>query len=134
MISNMENLLINKNPDLIYFPIVNLNYETGLCEISGESYMEETYKFYEPVINWLNKYVSEKKTITFNFKLTYFNTSSSRFILEILDILKKHQLNGGEVTVNWYYKKNDPDILIEINDFIEESGIEIKTLPFDLIK
>lgn len=130
----MENLLINKNPDLIYFPIVNLNYETGLCEISGESYMEETYKFYEPVINWLNKYVSEKKTITFNFKLTYFNTSSSRFILEILDILKKHQLNGGEVTVNWYYKKNDPDILIEINDFIEESGIEIKTLPFDLIK
>jgi hypothetical protein len=127
----MENLYVNINPEQIYYPVINFNYETGICEISGESYMEETYKFYEPVITWLRNYTSEKRLIILNIKLTYFNTSSSRYILEIFDILKKHKANGGNVEVNWYYKKDDPDILTEINDFMDESGVEIAILTFD---
>lgn len=126
----MENLIININPELIYYPLVHFDAQTGVCEISGESYMEETYKFYEPVIKWINSYILEKKPIFLNFKLTYFNTSSSRFILEILDMLKKFKSQGGDVAVNWYYKESDPDILGEINDFMDEIGIEIKTISF----
>jgi hypothetical protein len=125
----MENLTINSNPEQVYYPSVSFNYKTGICEISGESYMEETYKFYEPVINWISNYASEKKPINFIIRLTYFNTSSSRFILEILDTLKKYKDTGGEVTISWYYKISDPDILSEINDFIEESGTEIQIIP-----
>jgi hypothetical protein len=127
----MENLKIKINPDQIYFPAINFNCETGICEISGESYMEETYRFYEPVLNWLNTYFLEKKPIIFNVKLTYFNTSSSRFILEILFKLKKYQLEGGDVIVNWYYKKQDADMLSEINDFVDETALEINTLFFN---
>jgi hypothetical protein len=127
----MENLYINISPDQIYYPIINFNYGTGLCEISGESYMEETHKFYEPVILWLRNFTAEKKPIIFNFKLTYFNTSSSRYILEMLDILKKHKENGGEIQIKWYYKKDDPDILMEIDDFSKEADIEIKVIPID---
>jgi hypothetical protein len=124
----MENLYLHVNPELVYYPVVNFDYKTGICEISGESYMEETYKFYEPVITWLQDYTSEKKPIVFNIRLTYFNTSSSRFILEILYILKQYQGNGGSVTINWYYKKDDPDILSEIHDFMDESGTSINIL------
>jgi hypothetical protein len=124
----MENLHININPELVYYPVINFNHQTGICEISGESYMEETYKFYEPVISWLVKFKSEKKPIILNVKLTYFNTSSSRFILEILDILKKYNDEGGSVEINWYYKMDDPDILAEINDFMDETGIHINIL------
>jgi hypothetical protein len=127
----MENLIINSNPALVYYPNVEFNSETGICEISGESYMEETYKFYGPLITWLMNYVTEKKPVVFNIKLTYFNTSSSRFILVLLDILKKFRDEGGKINVNWYYKKHDPDILSEINDFIEESNVEINTITFD---
>jgi hypothetical protein len=121
----MENLHVHISPELSYYPIINFYYETGLCEISGESYMEETYKFYEPVINWLRKYVTENRPVNLIVKLTYFNTSSSRFILEILLILKRHKENGRKVEVTWYYKSDDPDILSEIKDFMEESGLNI---------
>jgi hypothetical protein len=127
----MENLFVNINPELIYYPIINFNSKTGLCEISGESYMEETYSFYEPVITWLQNYIAEKKPIIFNIKLTYFNTSSSRFILEILHLLKNYLLEGGKVDLNWYYKNDDPDMLTEINDFMEEANVNINILPFD---
>lgn len=124
----MENLYINNNPDLVYYPVVDFNYNTGILEISGESYMEETYQFYGPVITWLTNYVAEKKPVTLNVRLTYFNTSSSRFIIVLFDILKKYKDEGGNVTINWFYKRNDPDILSEINDFIDETGIQINAI------
>ncbi len=121
----MKNLYININPELVYYPIVNFDGKTGICEISGESYMEETYKFYNPIIDWLKEYTTLNMSIALNIKLTYFNTSSSRFIIEILSLLKNYQKNGGEVTVCWFYNVNDSDMLTEINDFVEEVGIEI---------
>jgi hypothetical protein len=127
----MENLYINENPDLVYFPIVNFNYTTGICEITGESYMEETYKFYQPILNWLENYLLEKKSIEFNFKLSYFNTSSSRSILEIFSIIKKHLDTGGKAIVNWYYDVQDPDMVSEIKGFEEESGVPVKIIPLD---
>jgi len=127
----MESLYINNYPDLVYYPLVNFNYYSGVCEIMGESYMEETYKFYEPVIRWLKDYMQEKKPIEFNFKLTYFNTASSRFILEILDMLKSYQDNGGQVKVSWYYKREDPDMLLEIQGFEAETGLKITPVIFD---
>jgi len=63
----MESLYINNYPDLVYYPLVNFNYYSGVCEIVGESYMEETYKFYEPVIRWLKDYMQEKKTHRIQF-------------------------------------------------------------------
>jgi len=127
----MESLYINNYPDLVYYPLVNFNYYSGVCEIVGESYMEETYKFYEPVIRWLKDYMQERKPIEFNFKLTYFNTASSRFILEILDMLKSYQDNGGQVKVSWYYKREDPDMLLEIQGFEAETGLKITPVIFD---
>jgi hypothetical protein len=126
----MENLYLDIHPELIFFPVVDFNYETGICEISGESYMEDSFKFYEPVVKWLRQYTSEKKPVIFNIKVTYFNTSSSRFILEILDLLNTYKSEGNSAVVNWYYKKDDPDMLKEINDFIEETGMEITPITF----
>lgn len=126
----MNNLFINIHPNLLYYPQVHFDYQTGKCEISGESYMEETFKFYEPIVTWLRDYIAEGRTIDFNIKLTYFNTSSSRFILEIIDMLKAYKEKGGNVSVNWYYKEEDPDMLNEINDFMGETGMEINVIKF----
>jgi hypothetical protein len=127
----MNNLYINIDPELVYYPVVDFNYETGICEIKGESYMEETYKFYEPIINWLQDYVFDQKPIVLNIKLTYFNTSTSRFLLKMMDILRRYREAGGKVEINWYYKKEDPDIISEINDFKEDSGVDINILVMD---
>ena len=124
----MENLYLNIYPELVYYPIVDFNYLTGECVISGESYMEETYKFYLPVINWLKNYIAEKKSVVFTVKLTYFNTSSSRMLLEMLLILKQYKSEGGDIKIVWFYKSNDPDMLMDIESYIKETGLAIEAV------
>jgi len=127
----MNNLILDKIPGEPFFPKVNFNAQSGECEISGESYMENTYSFYLPVLEWLENYSTEvNKPVIFNFKLTYFNTSSSRSILEILQKLKEYKEKGGDVTVTWFYDEEDPDMKDEVEDFKVESEIEIKMIRF----
>lgn len=125
----MKSLVINAEPDSPYFPEVFFNAATGVCEISGESYMEEAYKFYLPLINWIKEYVlNEKRPLALNFRLIYFNTSSSRLILDILDILKKFRDEGHKIKVIWYFDPEDPDVKDEVEDFEIESGMDIKLI------
>jgi len=126
----MESLVINEVKGSPYFPFVHFNAETGVCEIRGESYMEETYKFYEPLIQWINDYMRQNKPLVMHFMLTYFNTNSSRLILDILDVFKKYRENGGHVDVYWHYDTKDPDMVEEIEDFMTESGLKINMVSF----
>ncbi len=122
----MKSLIIEAVPDSPYYPIVDFDIETGVCELSGESYMEEAYKFYQPLINWLKEYTQTgNKALEFNVRLTYFNTSSSRLILDMLDVIKRFQDSGGQAKVNWFYEKDDPDVKDEVEDFEMETGLKI---------
>ncbi len=127
----MNNIIIPANKETPYFPEVDFNYEKGICTISGESYMEDCYKFYNPLIDWLNQYCETKNAITFNFRLYYFNTQSSRMILKIFETLMRFKEKGGEVTINWYYYASDPDMVDEVEDFQNESGLEVNLIEIN---
>jgi len=107
-------------------PAVDFSATTGICSLEGESFLEETSNFYSPILDWLNDFVETKKDIIFNIKLTYFNTSTSKWILNILHTLKYYADNGGKVVVNWHYLEDDIDMSEEIDDYIMDSGIPIK--------
>ncbi len=130
----MKNIHIEGHHGTFFIPEVDFNADTGVCELSGESYLEDTGKFYTPLLKWLQDYfVKIKKPLTFNFKLTYFNTSSSKFIVEILSILKKYQDKGIPVTVNWYYDPDQEDVdeeIEEVEDFMAETGLKINLIPY----
>lgn len=108
-------------------PAIILDAKNEIFEIAGRSLPEDVSAFYEPVMNWLNDY-SEKpnsKTI-FNFKLTYFNTASSKVLLDILMKLEDIHNNGHEVLVKWYSPEDDEDM--------QEAGEEyadIVDVPFE---
>lgn len=126
----MENKIIKGSRGVYFIPTVNFSAETGVCELAGESFLEDTVEFYGPLIDWLKEYIKTGKSLTFNFKLTYFNTSSSRSILDILNLLKSHEKAGGEVTVNWHYDERDIDMEEEIEDYMIESELEINMIPY----
>ncbi len=118
--------MIKEVQDAPYYPVVNFDATKGICEISGESYMEETFKFYSPLLEWIKNYLADKsKPLTLNLKLTYFNTNSSRLIMDMLDIIKRSKDEGGKVVVNWYYDSADPDMIDEVEDFEMETGLDI---------
>ncbi len=119
----------DKNPDK---PEVHFNAETGICEITGESYMESTYTFFLPLMNWIDQYIKEVGgKIEFNVKLFYFNTSATKCLLDIFEILKRYEDKGGQVKVTWYYDSDDPDMKDEVKDFETESGLEIHVKEFE---
>lgn len=128
----MTNLEIKGESGVYFIPEVNLNATTGKCQIAGESYLEDTDEFYNNIITWLDTYINEvKQAIVFDFRLTYFNTSSSRSILNVLRVLKKYEDKGGSVTVNWYYPEDDDSIAEEAEDYIKDTGLKINMFAFE---
>ena len=82
----MENIYIEGSHTNFFVPTVEFNAETGVCVLSGESFLEDTNSFYEPLIKWLEIYCAEvKKPITLSINLSYFDTSSSKSILNLLN-------------------------------------------------
>lgn len=122
----MENLFIKGEKNTYFIPNVQLNAETGVCELSGESYLEDTFAFYQEIINWVREYCQTiNKPITLNISLTYFNTASSRSLLDVFLVLKEYRDGGGEVQINWYMQEWDDDMQQEVEDFSADSGLEI---------
>ncbi len=112
----MKNISIEAYTGDYFIPKVEFNAVTGICDIAGESLLEDTIGFYKPLVEWLEEYTATEKPLTFNFRLTYFNTSSSKRILDILQVLKKYSEKGGKVEVNWYIQ-GDSEIIEDIEDY-----------------
>ncbi len=125
----MDNLIIEEERDVFFIPSVKFDASTGVCEIAGESYLEDTVNFYKKLLSWLKEYKDLKKPLTFNFKLTYFNTSSSKGILDIMKLLKEFQ-NGTGATVSWHYPEDDEDNLEEAEDFIADTGLKMNLISY----
>lgn len=123
----MEPLLIEgtqKTPD------INFDPEKGLLEVKGRSIPENSIEFYKPLVDWLDEYSSSpaEKTLV-NVHLEYFNTSSSKCILDVFKKLEAIQKNKNEVFINWYYEEDDEDMLEAGEDY--ESIIRV---PFKMIE
>jgi hypothetical protein len=107
-------------------PSVFFNVKTGICEITGQSYQERALEFLESLLEHLELYTAKiGGPVTINFRLTYFNSGSSKRILHILDALKEYEKNNGSVVVNWYYDEEDLDMEELVNDFIQISKLKI---------
>ncbi len=117
----MNNLIVKASKTT---PEINFNFETGILCISGESYPENSKEFYAEPFQCINRAVEQKKELSFNFKLTYFNTSSSKIILDIIRLLNNYHLNGGKVILNWFYEEDDEDIYDSGVEFTD--GLELK--------
>lgn len=121
----MENIQFKGYKDVFYYPDIDFDAQRGICEISGESFIEDSVQFYTPYIEWIRNYLTNNQNLTINFKLTYFNTSSSKRILDILKLVKEFINKGREITVNWHFLIDDEDIMMEVEDFAIITGVEI---------
>jgi DNA polymerase III delta prime subunit len=110
-------------------PTVTLDKENNIFEISGRSLPEDVVAFYKPILEWLDEYKNDPLDLTvFNFKLEYFNTASSKLLLDVLLKLEDINNDGHEVLVKWHYPDDDEDM--------EEAGEEysdIVDVPFEQV-
>ncbi len=99
-------------------PSVHFDPETGVLELKGRSIPENALDFFHPLNEWLEEYKNNpKKETVVELRLEYFNTSSSKCILDFLRKLEKINGNNTDVKVNWYYEKDDEDMLEAGEDY-----------------
>ena len=107
-------------------PTVNFNATTGVLSLAGRSIPENSIEFYKPLLSWIEEYKSSQaEQTTLQIKLEYFNTSSSKCLL---DLFKKLESIGGKSTVEWFYENDDEDMLEAGEDY--EAIVHI---PFKMI-
>ncbi len=124
----MNTLIIN---DSVKTPSIIFTSENGILEIKGKSIPENSLEFYKPVYEWLDNYAQSPATNTeFRVRLEYFNTSSSKCLLDIFRKLESiHTLGKSKVVVCWFYDADDEDMMEAGEDYQA-----IVKVPFELNK
>lgn len=124
----MKNLKIEATK---YTPEISMDMNSGIISITGKSYPENTFEFYESMMKWINEYFNGKaqeKTII-NLEIIYCNSSSSRLFFDFFDLIE--EVNGNnKIEINWIYD--------EENESAREIGEDFKgdfeNLNFIIIK
>jgi hypothetical protein len=123
----MEPLLIEGTAKT---PNVKFEADQGFIEIKGRSIPENSIEFYKPLVDWLEDYSKTPAALTkVNIQLEYFNTSSSKCILDVFKKLEAIYKAKNEVIINWHYEEDDEDMLEAGEDY--ESIIRV---PFKMIE
>lgn len=108
-------------------PKIILDKTNKIFEISGRSLPEDSSEFYQPVLEWLGEYAKDPLPETiFDFKLEYFNTASSKLILDVLTALE----NIENAKIKWYFYEDDEDMEEAGEEFSELVDVEFELKPY----
>lgn len=122
----MNNLSIDKTQST---PAVSGDWARGILAMDGDSYPENSYDFFNAVIDWIEAYLdASDRPLRLDLRLVYMNTSSVKAMMDVFDLLEAAHQDGAQVQVNWYY---DPQ-----NERVAELAEEFKedcTFTFNII-
>lgn len=97
-------------------PGIQMDMDQGKIVLIGRSSPENSVQFYSPVMDNLRGEHNLTR-LEIDFKLEYFNTSSSKSIYDIVKELKNIQTRGVDIQINWYYEPMDDDMLEAGEDY-----------------
>ncbi len=113
-------------------PEVDFDFDKHRLRLKGESYPEDVAAFYGPVFEALDQYLRQlgDGACAFEFELIYFNSSSAKAIMSLLEKLDDVAAKSASVTINWYYDEED-DTMRELG---EEFGEDLGHAEFRIKK
>ena len=125
----MEPLVIQAKEDT---PGITMDPGAGKFEVTGKSLPEDVATFYAPVLEWLDNYKSDPlpKTVV-EFRLTYFNTASSKIIMDIMVKFEELMEAGNEVMIKWYYPDDDEDMQEAGEEYEELVEVPFEHIPYE---
>ncbi|HEX2936371.1 MAG TPA: DUF1987 domain-containing protein [Bacteroidales bacterium] len=109
-------------------PLVDFKV-SGELKLEGRSIPENPVGFYEPILKWVNDaYKLHLKDVVFTIKLEYFNTSSSKILMQLIRLLEKY-LDESSVKIIWHYNSIDQDMFESGKDYQS-----ITRIPFEFVE
>lgn len=122
-------------------PYVHFEPSNKMYLIRGKSMMENAAVFYTGIIDWLEKFektliknidaTSSPQNHRFVFRLDYFNTSSGKFLFEIVEIIDRiytriedynfsaDSPSSVKIQIEWHYHQED-EIMKAVGDEMQD--------------
>lgn len=126
----MESLQIEKTPNT---PYVHLDADTGKMEIKGRSVPENPLEFYSSLNDWIERFSAQaaERVLSMDVSLEYFNTSSSKCLLDVFKKIASIQKMGAAVEINWWCEEFDDDMIEAGKDYQDliDVPFNIKIIP-----
>ena len=102
-------------------PEITFSPDDNIFLIKGVSSPEDVRALYYPVIEWVNIFIDdimdgtlklygENAPVILKIDLSYFNSSSAKFLYDILSEMKRLSIAGVPFIVEWYYDNEDIDM------------------------
>ncbi len=107
-------------------PEIKFSPEDQSLVLSGRSIPENAVDFYRPVLDWAQQITKDFK-LTVQVQLEYFNTSSSKCLL---DLFKRLEVSEA-LEVLWYFDADDEDMLEAGEDYDHIVGVPFKFVEVD---
>lgn len=109
-------------------PQISYDSREHVLMITGESYPENSFEFYAPVSAWVKEQLATENRLRLDINVSYMNSSSTKCMLDLLDLLEDAHQKGGAIEIVWRYDRDNPRSL----DLAEEFKEEV-TLPFSIV-
>ena len=112
-------------------PEVRFDSATGKLSVCGQSYPENAFAFYRPLLQWLDEYFEQadpEAVTTVELRLPYINTTSAKCLLMLFEKLEAAHEEGRSVSIRWLYDEDNESELECAEEFKEDL-----TLPFDIV-
>jgi hypothetical protein len=112
-------------------PWIHFDPSNNRLQIKGESYPENSAKFYTPMLEWLQAYLAtlSGEKVQVDIELIYFNSSSSKVFMNFFDLLEDAASKGNPVEINWRYHE-DNDTALECGEEFQE---DMQEAVFNLV-
>ena len=111
-------------------PEIRIDSSRHLFSIQGVSRPEDVQTFYGETLTALEEALKEQthtsEPFILSFNMYYFNSSSAKFIADIMMLAKEATEKGITCKVRWYYNQDDEGMLEVGEDFSEMAGMQFQ--------
>ncbi len=111
-------------------PKVVFALKNEIQSVVGLSTPIDSFEFYRPLIKWIEDYQNQMSSKTvFRFELNYFNSSSMKALLWLIQAIANGISQGKDWTIEW--------VVTEEDEFMEEAGESFQSLidvPISIVR
>lgn len=118
-------------------PLVYLDHKVNRMLFEGDSRPENVQQFYTPILDWLSAYenylsIVQSAKIIVNFKLEYYNSSSAKYLMNVLTKMNKlNEMPNISLELNWHYDPMDEDMLDSGEEFEGMFNLKFNFIEID---
>lgn len=109
-------------------PHINFNSKEHLLILEGRCIPADPTWYFNALTQLASGYILLQGRLRCQIKLEYFNSASTRAMLQFLKMLEEQNQQGASISVEWFYETDDEDSV----DFARDL-IDLLELPIELI-